>query len=89
LLNLLKQGAAADEIQREKNTIVQHVFIHGPITKAGALGHWAGHRLSGCGFYQQWRRARIAGRCPGGLPLDFREGPFATWSEPAFPSASH
>ena len=35
---LKEQRAAADEIQRQKKMIVQHVFFHRPITKAGALG---------------------------------------------------
>lgn len=48
----------ADEIQRQKNMIVQHVFFHCPVTKAGTLGSLAGHRISGWGFYQAWRRAR-------------------------------
>ena len=59
LQQLLKeQRASADEIQRQKNMIVQHVFFHRPVTKAGTLGSLAGHRISGWGFYQAWRRAR-------------------------------
>ena len=69
---LKEQRATADEIQRQKNRIVQHVFFHRPITKAGALGHLAGHRISECGFYQAWRRARVAAGCPGSIPHDFR-----------------
>ena len=69
---LKEQRAAADEIQRQKKMIVQHVFFHRPITKAGALGHLAGHRISECGFYQAWRRARTAAGCPGSIPHDFR-----------------
>lgn len=73
LLQLLKdQRASADEIQRQKNMIVQHVFFHRPVTKAGALGYLAGHRISECGFYQAWRRARVAAGCPGSIPHDFR-----------------
>jgi integrase len=73
LQQLLKeQRASADEIQRQKNMIVQHVFFHRPVTKAGVLGYLAGHRISGCGFYQAWRRARTAAGCPGRIPHDFR-----------------
>jgi integrase len=52
--------------------IVQHVFFHRPITKAGDLGYLAGQRISECGFYQAWRRARTAAGCPGSIPHDFR-----------------
>jgi integrase len=69
---LKEQRASADEIQRQKNMIVQHVFFHRPMTKAGALGYLAGQRISGCGFYQAWRRARVAAGCPGSIPHDFR-----------------
>lgn len=69
---LKEQRAAADEIQRQKKMIVQHVFFHRPITKAGALGHWAGHRISACGFYQAWRCARPAAGCPASIPHDSR-----------------
>jgi integrase len=69
---LREQRASADEIQRQKHMIVQHVFFHRPLTKAGVLGHLAGHRISGCGFYQAWRRARTAAGCPGSIPHDFR-----------------
>jgi integrase len=73
LLQLLKQQrVAADEIQREKNMIVQHVFFHRPVTRAGVPGHRAGQRISECGFYQAWRRARAAAGCPGSIPHDFR-----------------
>jgi integrase len=73
LQQLLKeQRASADEIQRQKNMIVQHVFFHRPVSKAGALGYLAGHRISGCGFYQAGRRARTAAGCPGRIPHDFR-----------------
>jgi integrase len=65
---LKEQRAVADEIQRQKKMIVQHVFFHRPLTKAGALGHLAGHRISECGFYQAWRRARTAAGCPGSIP---------------------
>ena len=51
--------------------IVQHVFFHRPVT-AGALGYLAGHSISECGFYQAWRRARVAAGCPGSIPHDFR-----------------
>lgn len=69
---LKEQRASADEIQRQKNMIVQHVFFHRPTTKAGRLGSLAGHRISECGFYQAWRRARTAAGCPGSIPHDFR-----------------
>jgi integrase len=69
---LKEQRATADEIQRQKKRIVQHVFFHRPLTKAGVLGHLAGHRISECGFYQAWRRARVAAGCPGSIPHDFR-----------------
>ena len=73
LHKLLKdQRGAADEIQRQKKMIVQHVFFHRPITKAGTLGYLAGHRISECGFCQAWRRARTAAGCPGSIPHDFR-----------------
>jgi integrase len=62
----------AGEIQRQKKMIVQHVFFHHPVTKSGALGHLAGRRISECGFYQAWRRARTAAGCPGSIPHDFR-----------------
>ena len=69
---LKEQRASADEIQRQKHMIVQHVFFHRQMTKAGALGYLAGQRISGCGFYQAWRRARTAAGCPGSIPHDFR-----------------
>ena len=73
LQQLLKdQRASADEIHRQRNMIVQHVFFHRRVIKAGVLGHLAGHRLSECGFYQAWRRARTAAGCPGRIPHDFR-----------------
>ena len=52
--------------------VVQHVFFHRPVTKAGALGYLAGHRISGCGFNQTWRRARTAAGCPGSIAHEFR-----------------
>jgi integrase len=69
---LKEQRAAADEIQRQKKMIVQHVFFHRPVTKTGALGHRAGQPISECGFYKAWRRARTAAGCPGSIPHDFR-----------------
>ncbi len=48
------------------------MFFHCPVTKAGTLGYLAGQRISGCGFYQAWRRARTAAGCPGSIPHDFR-----------------
>ncbi|MDQ3673834.1 MAG: site-specific integrase [Gemmatimonadota bacterium] len=69
---LKEQRASADEIQRQKNMIVQHVFFHRQMTKAGTLGYLSGQRISGCGFYQAWRRARTAAGCPGSIPHDFR-----------------
>ena len=73
LQQLLKeQRDSADEIQRQRNMIVQHVFFHRTVTKAGTLGYLAGHGISGCGFYQAWRRARTAAGCPGSIPHDFR-----------------
>ena len=69
---LKEQRAAADEIQREKKMIVQHVFFHRDITKAGAPGHWAGKGISADGFYLAWRQARTAAGCPGSIPHDFR-----------------
>jgi integrase len=73
LQQLLKQQRVlADDIQRQKKMIVQHVFFHRPVTKAGTLGDLSGHRISGCGFYQAWRRARTAAGCPGSIPHDFR-----------------
>jgi integrase len=69
---LTQQRALADDIQRQKTMIVQHVFFHRPVTKAGTVGYLAGHRISGCGFYQAWRRARTAAGCPGRIPHDFR-----------------
>jgi integrase len=73
LLALLKQQrAVADEIQRERQKIVQQVFFHRQLTKAGSFGELAGRRISDCGFYQAWRRAREAAGCPGSIPHDFR-----------------
>lgn len=73
LHQLLKdQRAIADEVQRQKNMIVQHVFFHRPMTQGGAHGHRAGQLISECGFYQAWRRARTAAGCPGSIPHDFR-----------------
>lgn len=69
---LKQQRVAADEIQRQKHMIVQHVFFHRSVTKAGTLGHLSGRRISGCGFYQAWRRARTVAGCPGSIPHDFR-----------------
>lgn len=69
---LKRQRALADEIQREKKMIVQHVFFHCHVTKFGALGHFAGRRISADGFYHAWRRARTAAGCPGNIPHDFR-----------------
>jgi integrase len=73
LHQLLKRPRAlADEIQREKKMIVQHVFFHRHVTKSGALGHFAGRRISAWGFYHAWQRARTAAGCPGRIPHDFR-----------------
>jgi integrase len=69
---LKEQRSAADEIQRQKKMIVRHVFFHRVVTKAGALGHWAGKGISGDGFYHAWRTARTAAGCPGSIPHDFR-----------------
>ncbi len=69
---LRQQRASADDIQRQRTMIVQHVFFHHSVTKVGALGHLSGHRISACGFYQAWRRARTAAGCPGSIPHDFR-----------------
>jgi integrase len=69
---LKRQRALADEIQRQKKMIVQHVFFHRHVTKSGALGHFAGRRISADGFYHAWRRARTAAGCPGNIPHDFR-----------------
>jgi integrase len=69
---LKRQRAPADEIQRQKKMIVQHVFFHRHVTKAGALGHFAGRRISADGFYHAWRRARTPAGCPGNIPHDFR-----------------
>jgi integrase len=52
--------------------IVQHVFFHRAVTRAGVPGHRAGQAISECGFYQAWRRARTAAGCPGSIPHDFR-----------------
>ena len=73
LLQALKQQRSyAEEIQRQKKMIVQHVFFHRSVTKAGIPGYLSGRRISGCGFYQAWRRARAAAGCPGSTPHDFR-----------------
>jgi integrase len=73
LKDLLRtQRQSADRIQREKEMIVQHVFFHDYSTKGGVVGFWSGHAISGCGFYQAWRRARIKAGCPGSIPHDFR-----------------
>ena len=69
---LKEQRVAADEIQRQKKMIVQHVFFHRDLTKSGALGYWAGNRISADGFYHAWRTARTAAGCPGSIPHDFR-----------------
>jgi integrase len=69
---LKEQRAVADEIQRQKKMIVQHVFFHRTTTKAGVFGYWAGHNISEHGFYHAWRRARVAAGCPGSIPHDFR-----------------
>ncbi|HVL68789.1 MAG TPA: site-specific integrase [Vicinamibacterales bacterium] len=69
---LKEQRAAADDIQRQKKMIVQHVFFHRDTTKAGAFGHWAGKGISEHGFYHAWRTARMAAGCPGSIPHDFR-----------------
>lgn len=69
---LKRQRALADEIQREKKMIVQHVFFHRHVTRSGARGHFAGRRISAHGFYHAWRRARTAAGCPGNIPHDFR-----------------
>ena len=52
--------------------IVQHVFFHRDLTKSGALGYWAGNRISADGFYHAWRTARTAAGCPGSIPHDIR-----------------
>ena len=63
---------AADRIQRRKEMIVQHVFFHDGITKAGEVTFLAGHAISSSGFYHAWCRARIKAGCPGSIPHDFR-----------------
>ena len=72
LVLLTQQRASADEIQRQQHMIVQHVFFHRPVTKAGQPCHRTGRPIFACGFYQAWRRARIAAGCPGRIPHDFR-----------------
>lgn len=73
LHQLLKgQRAAADDIQRQNAMIVQHVFFHRALTKAGELGYLAGRPISQDGFYHAWQRARTAAGCPGSIPHDFR-----------------
>jgi integrase len=69
---LKEQRVAADEIQRQKKMIVRHVFFHRDVTKAGALGHWAGKGISADGFYHARRTAPVAAGCPGSIPHDFR-----------------
>jgi len=69
---LKEQRAAAEQIQRQKNMIVRHVFFHRDVTKAGDFGHWAGKGISADGFYHAWRTARVAAGCPGSIPHDFR-----------------
>jgi integrase len=69
---LRRQRDLADEIQRQKKMIVQHVFFHRAPTTSGAPGHLAGRRISGSGFYHAWQRARMAAGCPGRIPHDFR-----------------
>ncbi len=73
LKELLKaQRKAADQIQRRKGMIVQHVFFHDVPTKNGDVGFWSGHAIAPSGFYHAWCRARITAGCPGSIPHDFR-----------------
>lgn len=69
---LTAQRQAADRIQRDKGMIVQNVFFHDGTTKVGTIAHLAGHSISGHGFYQAWRRARVAAGRPGSIPHDLR-----------------
>ena len=69
---LADQRKAADRIQRRKGMIVQHVFFHDGITKAGEVAFLAGHAISPSGFYHAWCRARVKAGCPGSIPHDFR-----------------
>ena len=69
---LTDQRKAADRIQHAKGMIVQNVFFHDAMTKSGAIAHLAGHRISGHGFYQAWRRARVDAELPGSIPHDLR-----------------
>lgn len=66
------QRKAADRIQRRKEMILQHVFFHDGITKAGEVAFLAGHAISPSGFYHAWCRARVKAGCPGSIPHDFR-----------------
>jgi integrase len=73
LQQLLKeQRAAADEIQRQKKMIVQHVFFHRPITRAGALGHLAGPPYLRVRLLPGLAPGSDSGRLPGSIPHDFR-----------------
>jgi len=69
---LTDQRKAADRIQRAKDMIVQNVFFHDGTTKVGSIAHLAGHSISGHGFYQAWRRARVDAGRPGSIPHDLR-----------------
>ena len=42
------------------------------LRSSGIGGGGAGRRISDCGFYQAWRRAREAAGCAGSIPHDFR-----------------
>ena len=70
---LKEQRAAADEIQRQKKMIVQHVFFHRPLTKAGdarALGRPA--VSPSAASTRRGAGPGSAAGCPGSIPHDFR-----------------
>ena len=69
---LQEQRDRADQIQRDNAMIVQHVFFHDKSMKDGGPALRTGKSISGHGFYQAWRRARLTAGCPGSIPHDFR-----------------
>lgn len=88
LLELPKrQRASAMEIQRQKHMIVQHVFFHRPVTKAGGSGTSAATGSLSAG---STKLGGGRGQLPGAPATSHTNSggpPSATWSGRVFQSA--
>ena len=85
---LKEQRAAADEIQRQKKMIVQHVFFHRrPHQGVVPSGTWAGHAYLRQRLLPRLAAGSDGGRMPGSIPHDFRRTAIRNMVRAAFRSA--